>query len=103
MREALPFIYCGLQILIMAAGRTPRQSPWAPWVQFVLDNYATTAEAVAGLEELQLQIIAPKLPTGHKPTVHISITDRDGDSAIVEYIKGTQVFKSQPFLYGDDE
>jgi choloylglycine hydrolase len=61
------------------------------WAQYVLDNYATTADAVAGLEALEPQLIAPSLPTGHKPTVHISITDKTGDSAIVEYIDGRQV------------
>lgn len=66
------------------------------WVQYVLDNYASTAEAAAGLEKLQLQIIAPNLPTGHKPKVHISITDKAGYSAIVEYIEGKQVIHHSP-------
>jgi choloylglycine hydrolase len=61
------------------------------WSQYVLDNFATTNEAVKGLTTAQLQIIAPKLPTGHIPMVHISITDKEGDSAIVEYIDGKQV------------
>ncbi len=61
------------------------------WAQYILDNFANTADAVKGLTAAQLQIIAPKLPTGHTPTVHISITDKAGDSAIVEYIEGKQV------------
>ncbi len=69
---------------------------FAAWAQFVLDNYATTEEAVKGLTKEQLQIIAIKLPTGHRPTVHISITDKSGDSAIVEYIKGKQVIHHGP-------
>lgn len=64
---------------------------FAVWPQYVLDNFATTAEAVAALEEIQFQVIPIDLPTGHTPTVHISITDTSGDSAIVEYIDGEQV------------
>lgn len=66
------------------------------WAQYVLDNYDTTENAVNGLNKEQLKIIAPDLPTGHKPQVHIAITDKLGDSAIIEYIDGKQVIHHDP-------
>lgn len=61
------------------------------WAQYVLDNYATVAEAVAGLEAQPFRIIAPKLPNGSAATLHLAISDPTGDSAILEYIGGKLV------------
>ena len=58
------------------------------WAQYVLDNYATVAEAVDGLQAQPFRIIAPKLPNGSAATLHLSISDPSGDSAIFEYIDG---------------
>ncbi|CAG34934.1 linear amide C-N hydrolase [Desulfotalea psychrophila] len=58
------------------------------WGQYVLDNYATVAEAVAGLRKAPFQIIAPLLPGDIAAGIHLSISDSQGDSAIVEYIGG---------------
>lgn len=60
----------------------------AAWVQYVIDNYATTAEAVAGLRKEEFRMVPIESPTGEPGTVHLSISDASGDSAIFEYIDG---------------
>lgn len=66
------------------------------WAQYVLDNYATVAEAVAALEKEPFRIIAPKLPDGSPATGHLALTDATGDSAIFEYIGGKLVIHHGP-------
>lgn len=58
------------------------------WAQYVLDNYANVNEVVQGLTDKPLRIIAPKLPNGSAATLHLSVSDPSGDSAIFEYIDG---------------
>lgn len=58
------------------------------WAQYVLDNYATVDEAVKDYGQDKFNMIAPLLPNGSYPTVHLSVTDRNGDNAIFEYIGG---------------
>ncbi len=58
------------------------------WAQYVLDNYATVDEVVKDYGQDKFNMIAPPLPNGYKPTVHLSITDKNGDNAIFEYING---------------
>jgi choloylglycine hydrolase len=58
------------------------------WAQYVLDSYATVAEAVADLEKEPFTIIAPVLPNGDPGVGHLAISDPSGDSAIFEYIGG---------------
>jgi penicillin V acylase-like amidase (Ntn superfamily) len=60
----------------------------AGWAQYVLDNHATVAEAVAALEQEPFTIVAPVLPNGEPGVGHLSISDPTGDSAIFEYIGG---------------
>lgn len=61
------------------------------WAQYVLDNFATVAEAVNTLKQEPFQIISPILPNGYPAQMHLSISDSDGDSAIFEYINGNLV------------
>nr|WP_321267693.1 linear amide C-N hydrolase [uncultured Sulfurimonas sp.] len=57
--------------------------------QYVLDNFATVAEAVVSLKKAPfLQVVAPDLPGGEKASLHLAISDASGDSAVVEFIKG---------------
>ncbi len=63
----------------------------AAWVQYVLDNYATTAEAVEGLRKEEFRMVPIVAPTGEPGTVHLSISDASGDSAIFEFIDGKLV------------
>lgn len=61
------------------------------WAQYVLDNYANVAEVVEGLTKNPLRIVAPKLPNGSAATLHLSLSDPTGDSAIFEYLDGKLV------------
>ena len=59
------------------------------WLQYFLDNYATVDEAVAAQQKNPLQLVFSKIiPNGSKPTLHLSISDKTGDSAIFEYVNG---------------
>ncbi|OAL76803.1 choloylglycine hydrolase, partial [Acinetobacter sp. SFB] len=62
------------------------------WAQYVLDNYATVAEAIRALEKEPFIVMTDQVP-GEKrlATLHLSISDATGDSAIIEYIDGKQV------------
>lgn len=55
------------------------------WAQFLLDNAATVAEALALLEKVQIVMVEAH---GHKANVHLAIEDASGDSAIIEYVGG---------------
>lgn len=71
-------------------GNTPLLSIGG-WLQYILDNYATVAEAVAALEQDPFAIIAPDLPNGSAAGGHVAISDKTGDSAIFEYLGGKLV------------
>lgn len=58
------------------------------WASYVLDNFATTSEAVEQLKLDKFQINAPAMPGGSPATLHMAISDATGNSAIVEYIDG---------------
>jgi choloylglycine hydrolase len=58
------------------------------WVQYILDNYGTVAEAVQALSAEPFKVVAPNLPNGKTAGGHVAISDATGDSAILEYIKG---------------
>lgn len=62
------------------------------WAQYMLDNYATVEEAVAALEKTPLIVATDKVPGQSRlATLHLSLSDASGDSAIIEYIDGKQV------------
>ncbi len=62
------------------------------WAQYVLDNFATVAEAVSALEKETFAVVSDFIPGTNKfTTVHLSISDAKGDNAILEYIKGKLV------------
>lgn len=64
----------------------------AAWAQYVLDNFATVDEAVKALEKEPYTIITDNVPGETRlTTLHLSISDKTGDSAIIEYIGGKQV------------
>jgi choloylglycine hydrolase len=58
------------------------------WAQYVLDSYATVAEAVVALEKQPFTIVAPILPNGEPAVGHLAISDPSGDTAIFEYVGG---------------
>jgi choloylglycine hydrolase len=61
------------------------------WAQYVLDNFATVAEAVADQTANPLRVAPVESPDGHAGTVHLAISDATGDSAIFEYLGGELV------------
>jgi len=64
----------------------------AAWVQYVLDNFATVSEAVAEMEKGKFEVVSDMMPDGSRmATLHLSISDESGDSAIFEYIGGKLV------------
>ncbi|MCS0497489.1 linear amide C-N hydrolase [Ancylobacter sp. MQZ15Z-1] len=63
----------------------------ALWGQYVLDNFATVAEAVDALAAHPFILLAPMLPNGSEATLHLSVSDASGDSAIFEYLAGELV------------
>ena len=59
------------------------------WLQYFLDNHASVAEAVAWVEQNQLQVFPVTDPaSGEKPALHLALEDATGDSAIFEYLDG---------------
>ncbi len=64
----------------------------AAWAQYALDNFATVAEAVEALRLDPFTIVTDADPGQDRlATLHLSLSDASGDSAIVEYIGGKQV------------
>lgn len=61
------------------------------WTQYVLDNYATVAEAVEALRKEPFYVVPSMSPDGKPGTLHLSISDATGDSAIFEYVGGKLV------------
>jgi penicillin V acylase-like amidase (Ntn superfamily) len=55
------------------------------WAQYVLDNFSTVSEALAGMQNLQ--IVATQINNKAWP-LHLAMEDRSGDSAIIEFIHG---------------
>jgi choloylglycine hydrolase len=63
----------------------------AAWTQYVLDQYATVAEAVTALRAEPFAVIAPTLPNGSPAHGHMALSDPSGDSAVLEYVGGKLV------------
>ena len=59
--------------------------PYNLWVQYLLDNFSTVDEALKAMNEVQ---IVPLKILGHQWPIHISLADRAGDTAIVEFVRG---------------
>ncbi len=84
-------------LLYLAESEYPPLSDTRPaivisaWAQYILDNFATVEEAVADAKKDAFRIVTVEVPNGAKGTVHLSISDVTGDSAILEYVKGKLV------------
>ena len=69
----------------------------AAWAQYVLDNFATVAEAVEDLRKEEFVVVTDFIPGTDKfTTVHLSLSDASGDSAILEYVDGHLVIHHDP-------
>jgi len=83
-------------LLWLAESDYPKFEPGKPglsialWAQYVLDNFATVAEAVAALEKDPFTIYTDNIPgkSDLLTTLHLSLSDASGDSAIIEYLGG---------------
>lgn len=74
------------------------------WIQFYLDNYATVAEAVEATKSIDFQIEPLILPNGYPTLIHISLSDKSGDSAVIEYKDGVpQIFHDRRFTVMTNE
>ena len=85
-------------LLWLVESRYPEQPSSKPglaislWAQYILDNFSTVQEAVAYLETEPFHVVTDKVPGENRmATLHLSMSDATGDSAIVEYIDGKQV------------
>ncbi|MDG5758797.1 linear amide C-N hydrolase [Natronococcus sp. A-GB1] len=59
------------------------------WTQYVLDNFATVAEAVENHRTEEFAVVSDEIPTEDRfATLHLSLSDMTGDSAIFEYLDG---------------
>ncbi|RLL39592.1 linear amide C-N hydrolase [Acinetobacter cumulans] len=62
------------------------------WAQYVLDNFSSVDEAIKFLEKEPFVVVSDHVPGENRlATLHLSISDATGDSAIIEYINGKQV------------
>lgn len=74
-------------------GVTPRVSV-SVFPQYLLDRYASVAEAVADLRNHPVLVVSGEVPVGppgRQATVHVSLSDATGDSAVIEFIAGEMV------------
>lgn len=62
--------------------------PNGVWAQYVVDNFATVAEALEGLKGVQ--VVAAEV-AGRTWPLHLALADRSGDSAVIEYVDGRMV------------
>jgi len=66
---------------------------WMAWLQYILSNYATVAEAVEAMKDDPVYFVPCNFGPGGNghPRVYLSLSNPTGDSAIMEYIKGKVV------------
>ena len=71
-------------------GETPRVSI-SVFPQYLLDRFATVAEAVTDLRDNPVEVAGGEVPVGppgRAATVHVSLSDATGDSAVIEFVDG---------------
>ncbi|KXJ61173.1 MAG: hypothetical protein AXW14_09950 [Alteromonas sp. Nap_26] len=67
------------------------------WAQYILDSFATVAEAIIALQSPKYVLVDQGMPdaSNKKGLFHMCLSDPSGDSAIVEYVNG------EPVIYCD--
>nr|WP_090278428.1 linear amide C-N hydrolase [Mycolicibacterium komanii]CRL73926.1 penicillin amidase [Mycolicibacterium komanii] len=87
-----------VNLLWLAESQYPDETAAGPavslalWGQYVLDSFATVAEAVQALRATPLRVATAQVPGEERmATLHLAMSDASGDSAIIEYIDGEQV------------
>lgn len=67
------------------------------WAQYALDNFATVAEAVEHFRKEEFVVVTDYIPgTDKYTTVHLSLSDANGDNAVLEYIDQKLVIHHDP-------
>ncbi len=66
------------------------------WAQYFLDNFATVSEAIAAMESEPFYVVPSVSPDGKPGTIHLSLSDAAGDSAILEYVEGKLTIHHSP-------
>lgn len=76
-----------------APSNSSRKISWAAWLQYIVSNFATVKEAVTDIQKNPVHLVPVNFGPGGAahPSVHLSLTDSSGDSAIMEYIGGKLV------------
>jgi choloylglycine hydrolase len=62
--------------------------------EFILDNFSSVSEAIDYLSMNRIRLIPFYLPNGRSASIHVSLSDKTGDSAILEYIDGKLVINN---------
>ena len=89
----------GANLLYLAETKWPQPNAdkphvsWAAWLQYVLSNYANVTEAVDAIAKQDIYLVPANFGPGGAahPTVHLSLSDPTGDSAVIEYLEGKPV------------
>ncbi|BCW98407.1 MAG: hypothetical protein KatS3mg024_1234 [Armatimonadota bacterium] len=69
----------------------------AAWLQYILDNFATVAEAVNALKDEPFDVVTAPIPgTDRTGALHVSLSDPSGDSANFEYVNDKLVIQRDP-------
>jgi choloylglycine hydrolase len=66
------------------------------WAQYFLDNFATVSEAIAAMSPEPFYVVPVMSPDGKPGTIHLSLSDATGDSAILEYVEGKLTIHHSP-------
>lgn len=66
------------------------------WAQYFLDNFASVSEAIAAMEPEPFYVVPAMSPDGKPGTIHLSLSDATGDSAILEYVEGKLTIHHSP-------
>jgi penicillin V acylase-like amidase (Ntn superfamily) len=86
-----------VNLLYLAESEYPNADDTRPaivitaWAQYILDSFASVEEAVAEIRKDAFRVVPVEAPNGARGTVHLSISDPSGDSAIFEYVRGKLV------------
>lgn len=66
--------------------------PISMWAQYMLDNFPTVAEAVEAARDEEFVVATQRVPDDDRlATLHLSLSDATGDSAIMEFVDGELV------------
>lgn len=67
------------------------------WLQYMLDNFASVEEAVKAFSKEEFVVVSYNIPgTETFISLHLSLSDKNGDNAIFEYINGELVIHHDP-------